>query len=259
MRAFAKILAVLSLAILPIVLASCGSNYAPPPLYTVGGTVVNLAGSNGGLVLQDNLGDKLPVNANGTFVFPTAVTSGGSYSVAISAQPSNPAQTCGVANGSGMAIANVTSIEIDCGHNEWTWVKGANTINQIGVYGTLGVSAMSNNPGGRQLPVTWTDASGNQWLFGGYGFDSAGTLMPMNDVWKFAAGQWTWIAGSKLAGQKGSYGTLGVAGPDNIPGARFESVSWTDASGDVWLFGGNGYDAVGTEAQTQRSLEVQQR
>jgi len=35
------------------------------------------------------------------------------------------------------------------------------------------------------MPVNWTDASGNFWLFGGNGFDSAGTQGYLNDLWKY--------------------------------------------------------------------------
>jgi len=240
-------------------LAACGSSRSstpptvpppppPPSSFTISGTVVNLAGTGGGLVLQDNLSESLAVNANGSFTFAATVTSGGSYSVSISVQPTNPEQTCGVSNGSGEATADVTNIEINCGHDEWTWAKGPNTATNNGVYGTPGVAATSNNPGGRQAPVSWTDASGDLWLFGGYGLDSAGTLLPMNDVWKYSAGQWTWEGGSNIGGQKGTYGVLGNSAMTNIPGARMQAVSWTDASGDLWLFGGLGYDSVGTEA-----------
>ena len=117
-----------------------------------------------------------------------------------------------------------------------------------GTYGTLGVVDPNNNPGGRQIPVTWTDASGNLWLFGGYGFDSSGTVLPMNDVWEYSAGQWTWTGGSNLGGQNGTYGALGVPAMSNIPGARYEAASWTDSSGAVRVFGGNGFDSAGTEA-----------
>jgi len=41
---------------------------------------------------------------------------------------------------------------------------------------------------------------------------------------------------------------LGVPGANNIPGARFASLSWTDSSGAIWLFGGNGFDSAGNEA-----------
>ncbi|MGP8142819.1 MAG: hypothetical protein ACLQBU_13165 [Terriglobales bacterium] len=145
-------------------------------------------------------------------------------------------------------MADVTNVLLDCGHNEWTWVTGSQTINQVGTYGTLGTPAAANNPGGRQYPATWTDADGNLWFFGGYGHDSAGNLLPFNDLWEFSAGQWAWMGGPTLAGQNGTYGDLGVASPSNIPGARFEANSWTGADGSLWLFGGNGYDSVGNES-----------
>jgi hypothetical protein len=55
---------------------------------------------------------------------------------------------------------------------------------QSGVYGTLGVAASTNIPGGRQNAVSWIDASGNLWLFGGDGKDSTGTSTRLNDLWK---------------------------------------------------------------------------
>ncbi len=33
--------------------------------------------------------------------------------------------------------------------NQWTWMSGANTIDQVGVYGTKGVPAAANVPGAR--------------------------------------------------------------------------------------------------------------
>jgi len=39
------------------------------------------------LVLQDNGGSNLTVNADGAFSFTTAITSGGAYSVTVLAQP----------------------------------------------------------------------------------------------------------------------------------------------------------------------------
>ena len=57
--------------------------------------------------------------------------------------------------------------------------------------------------------------------------------------------QWTWVKGDNTPGIGGIYGTKGVASPDNKPGSRRLSVSWTDTSGKFWLFGGNGYDKNG--------------
>ena len=53
------------------------------------------------------------------------------------------------------------------------------------------------------------------------------------------------MSGSERGGQSGTYGTKGVAAPGNVPGAREGAVSWTDASGNLWLFGGDGYAASG--------------
>ena len=220
----------------------------PPAQYAISGTVADLAASSSGVVLQDNAGDNLSVTANGVFQFATKVVSGSAYNVTVLTQPSSPVQQCTVANGSGTATANVTNVKVECGHNEWAWMTGSQAINQIGIYGILGSPASANSPGGRQYPATWTDSSGNLWLFGGYGYDSNETLMPMSDLWEFSAGQWAWMGGPTLTGQSGNYGTQGVASPNNIPGARFQPASWADASGNFWLFGGNGFDSVGNES-----------
>jgi N-acetylneuraminic acid mutarotase len=127
----------------------------------------------------------------------------------------------------------------------WEWVSGANTISAIGIYGTQGVASTSNAPGGRDSGVSWTDAAGNLWLFGGFGTDSAGNSGYLNDLWEFnpAAGAWEWVSGSSTIDAAGSYGTQGLASTSNVPGAREGSLSWTDASGNLWLFGGFGYSS----------------
>ena len=76
--------------------------------FTIGGTVSGLTGT--GLVLQDNGGNNLTVTANGSFTFSTALTSGAAYDVTVLTQPSGPAQTCTVTDGTGTASANVTAL-----------------------------------------------------------------------------------------------------------------------------------------------------
>jgi hypothetical protein len=129
--------------------------------------------------------------------------------------------------------------------NQWAWEAGANVVNQQGTYGTLGTAAPSNVPSARTQPVTWTDASGNFWLFGGMGPGSAMSDTFFNDLWKYSAGQWTWMGGSDLARDQGTYGTQGTFAPANAPGARFGAAGWIDSSGNFWLFGGSGYDSTG--------------
>lgn len=135
------------------------------------------------------------------------------------------------------------------GANAWSWMGGAPTQGSSGTYGMPAVAAAGNSPGARVTATAWSDASGNFWLFGGYGFDQSGNLDDLNDLWKYSpgTGQWAWMGGSAQAAAAGSYGTQGVAASASMPGAREQSPSWVDAGGNLWLFGGYGYDALGQQ------------
>lgn len=137
--------------------------------------------------------------------------------------------------------------------NKWTWMGGSNTVGandaRPGVYGTLGVPAPGNIPGGRSGAVIWADQTGSVWLFGGSGVDANDVGGDLNDLWEFDSSsmEWTWMGGSDTVpksdgGWPGIYGTLGTSAPGNIPGGRFGSVSWADSDGNLWLFGGSGFD-----------------
>jgi N-acetylneuraminic acid mutarotase len=127
--------------------------------------------------------------------------------------------------------------------NQWTWVNGDNTTDAKGVYGTPGIADASNKPGARYIGVSWTDASNNLWLCGGYGFSNSLDGY-MNDLWKYnvSANTWTWIKGDSSVNGLGAYGTQGMPTATNKPGARTSSVSWIDGNGHLWFFGGFGYD-----------------
>jgi N-acetylneuraminic acid mutarotase len=165
--------------------------------------------------------------------------------------------------------------------NEWTWMRGANADTSVPpgwagpgsepwnsdpYYGTLGAPTAYNQegagtvPGGRNSSAFWTDKSGNFWLFGGDGLDANINEALLNDLWEYSpsTNEWTWIGGSSSSlvfnpysgfygrGQAGVYGTQGSPGAGNIPGSRMNSVSLTDGTGNFWLFGGYGYDSVGS-------------
>jgi N-acetylneuraminic acid mutarotase len=136
---------------------------------------------------------------------------------------------------------------------EWTWMSGSSTVpddylGQPGVYGTLGIPAADNVPGGRSWASSWTDSSGNLWLLGGTGYDSTGVYGYLNDLWEFnpSTRKWAWMGGDSICGgQPGVYGTLGAPTAASFPGGRYGATSWTDSSGNFWLLGGMGYDSTG--------------
>jgi hypothetical protein len=124
---------------------------------------------------------------------------------------------------------------------DWTWVSGSNSTGQLGVYGTKGIASSNNVPGARDGAVSWIDSHDNLWLFGGENYDGD----VFNDLWKFDGTYWTWISGFNSTGQIGVYGTKGIASSNNVPGARFDAVSWIDSQNNLWLFGGYGIDDYG--------------
>lgn len=224
-------------------LPSCSGN---SPTYPVGGRVSGLSAN--GLILA-NGSDTVRVSSNETsFVFSTWLAAGAPYSVTIQAQPAG--QTCLVSHGTGMATSvAVIDVTISC-TGPWTWTGGAATQDAAGDYGTRGIAAAGNVPGARESSMTWTDSVGNFWLFGGTYFDANGDLFFLNDLWRYTPsnGLWSWISGSKVSGAlygtPGIYGVQGNASPNSMPGSRASAASWIDGAGNLWLFGGFGYDSA---------------
>jgi hypothetical protein len=132
----------------------------------------------------------------------------------------------------------------------WTWVGGSPNVNQMGVY------TGTEQPGARWSSVYWTDKSGNFWLFGGLGYDGSGSIGFLNDLWEYTGGAWVFKAGSAVANTNGVYGAQGVAASSNAPGGRQTASAWVDASGNLWLFGGEGEDSVGTSNGVLNDLWV---
>lgn len=119
----------------------------------------------------------------------------------------------------------------------WTWVKGANTVNSAGAYGTKGVADPANEPGARVSGTTWVDSSGNLWLFGGCAGINSGDCF--SDLWKFDGINWTWVAGPNTKNTNGVYGTKGIANAANFPGGRQGAAGWIDSADNLWIFGAN--------------------
>jgi N-acetylneuraminic acid mutarotase len=157
-----------------------------------------------------------------------------------------------------LAVAGVSSSAVaqTTAPNEWTWMGGSSTRSVPAVYGTLGTAAPANIPGKRYQAASWTDKSGNLWLFGGNGYDANGNNGWLNDLWEYqtSTNEWAWMGGSSMMigvsngdwGQPGVYGTQGTPSAGNIPGGRSGAIVTTDSSGHVWLLGGGGFDANGS-------------
>jgi hypothetical protein len=69
------------------------------------------------------------------------------------------------------------------GVDGWIWKGGSNYRNQNGVYGTKGEADPTNFPGARYNSRSFVDTSrGLVYIFGGYGYDSAGNKGYLNDL-----------------------------------------------------------------------------
>jgi len=85
-----------------------------PVKYTIGGTVYGLP-DNDQVILQNNQGDDLVINSNGSFTFATPLDDGSEYEITIYSQPKRPNWTCELQNGTGsLAGMDVTEVIVDC-------------------------------------------------------------------------------------------------------------------------------------------------
>jgi hypothetical protein len=112
-------------------------------VYAIAGTVSGLAG--GTLVLQNNGGNRLPIDQDGAFEFSQALPAGADYAVAVRRNPQLPPQLCQVNNGEGtVQNAAVTDIQVTC-------VSGY----RIGgtVSGVDGLGVLLANNDGPPLPI----------------------------------------------------------------------------------------------------------
>ena len=114
-------------------------------VYTVGGTVSGLNGSN--LMLRLNGGNDLPVTGNGNFSFSGGLVDGATYVVTVATQPTGPMQECVVTNGSGtINDADVSDVAINC--TDLVTYSVGGTVN--GLVGTGLALSLNGGPG---LPV----------------------------------------------------------------------------------------------------------
>lgn len=133
---------------------SCQTYSLPLSLsHTIGGSISGLATT--GLVLQNNGGDNLSVDASATeFQFATPVAEGQNYNVTVQQQPTGA--SCSVENGSGSVIwDDVTDVSLTCSPHYYT-VGGP-------VTGLRASGLVLQNNGGDNLSVG-DDASSYQFI-----------------------------------------------------------------------------------------------
>lgn len=223
----------------------------PVPTYSVGGSVVGLLGNGGGMELQNNSGDDLTITGDGSFTFDTPISYGGAYNVTIFTEPTTQSQICDVFGAAGSVTATVNSVVVDCGHNDWTWITGANTQNAGGLATPPAAGSQdTETPGARYGQATWTDPSGNLWMFSGYGYSYDSLLKPdplyLDELWEFTGtSDYNCLVPGCLP-RNGNGWALVQPSPANAtsgtspigPDARTGATTWTDSSGNLWLFGG---------------------
>jgi len=254
-----------SILMVEAMLSGCGSSssstdpHSSAP-YTIGGTIAGLTAN--GLTLTNGTSSTLWTWVGGS-MFGGASAVYGTQGVA--AASNVPGARSGAASwadksgnlwlfgGAASGTAGSTGFlndlwKFNISSGLWTWVSGSETLNAPGVYGTQGVAAPGTVPAARPPSAFWADDAGNMWLFGGMSLTTdpaCGCNESLNDLWEFSpiTGLWTWVSGSSMPGAPGVYGTQGVAGASNVPGARVYASFSTDSSGNLWLFGG-GYEAI---------------
>ncbi|MGL4598584.1 MAG: kelch repeat-containing protein, partial [Bacteroidia bacterium] len=130
--------------------------------------------------------------------------------------------------------------------NLWTWMAGPNTVNNVGNYGVQLVPTPANLPPSRyENNASWTDNTGNLWIFGGANLF---LNQAYSDMWMFdiTINMWTWMAGSNAPNVPVNFGVQQVASPNNTPGARIVYGKWKDCQGNFWIFGGKDFANTGS-------------
>lgn len=146
------------------------------------------------------------------------------------------------AEGFGGYLNDLWMFDVELG--QWAWMGGSNQNDQFGRYGDQGIGDEENIPGARAYSVGWPTDEG-LFLFGGEGFADTDAPYPQyfSDLWYFDMQEqvWKWLDGPSSPDEPGIYGDQGAPSSNNHPGAREKATGWTDAQGNLWLFGGNGF------------------
>jgi 6-phosphogluconolactonase (cycloisomerase 2 family) len=167
--------------------------------FTVGGTVSGLIGT--GLVLQNNGGNDLTIDASGNFSFSTAVASGGNYAVTVRTHPNGGStERCVVTGGSGTVTnAAIGGVSVTCAAPSARFIyvpnQASNSISAYSIDATTGAllelsgspfaaapspTIASADPQGRFLYVAGRGSASTPPVLSAYSIDSStGALTPL--------------------------------------------------------------------------------
>ena len=130
--------------------------------------------------------------------------------------------------------------------NEWAWMGGTADNDPYscsafaGKYGVLGAPAAADLPPGRFGAANWIGATGNSWLFGGYGDSNIGPV-DLSDFWIYQP-----VAPAPAP----SFALVASPNPINIPAYVPGSSTITTATATVQVVTGGGFDGPVTLAAT---------
>jgi trimeric autotransporter adhesin len=201
--------------------------------FALSGSVNGLVGS--GLVLQNNGADPVEVATNGSFSFPRELASGAAYNVTVRTQPSNPVQSCAVANGTGViGTADVTNIAVTCSTSSFS-VGG--TVN-----GLAGSGLVLRNNGSDDLAVNANGAfSFNTALASGGTYNVTVASQPTNptQVCTISNGSGT-IAGTNITNVAVSCATTEVTIGGTVSGLAGSGLTLQNNGGAPFAIAANG-------------------
>ncbi len=118
--------------------------------YKIGGTVKGL--KEGSIILQNNAGDDISIDANGSFTFKEPVVKDSDYNVTIRSQAG--IKPCRVINGAGKATKDVTDVTVLCSYRVVLYSAGQYTGIMGGTDGVDAKCAAVGSKSGLEAPYT---------------------------------------------------------------------------------------------------------
>jgi hypothetical protein len=215
---------------------STGTTTPATPTGTNGpyvGIDVLVSGLDSGTSMQfsvnGNTGSWGVVSANGNVSVPgdvTELTVGDPYTFAITVQP--PDEICTAANASGAIGSTIPpNISVSCVLRE----SSPSVIDASAASLAIKSSSSRATPQARQGAASWTEPNGRIWMFGGDCDDGEGASVTLGDLWR-------------LSTDSGGWSLVSASTP--TPSARAYAAAWSDANGNLWLFGGQARGTNGT-------------